>query len=321
MKILFVSSGNSKDFDVVPFIKAQGDSLIKLGHDVTFFTIQGKGFKGYIKNIPRLRNYLKNKHFDLVHAHFSYCGWVAFLTGTKIPKILSLMGGDAYGDIYENGQKKIKTYFMILQGQLIQHFYNEIIVKSDNLSKYVRKKTKCTIIPNGVDYDIFKPMDKIECRNKLSLKINKKILLFMGDPKNPRKNIKLLKDAVRYLDNKEYQIVNPYPVDHKEVPLYMNACDVLVFPSYLEGSPNIIKEAMACNTKIVATLSGDIEERANGVNNIWIADFDKIDLAQKIQLADEYDGDSNSREKTQIELDEKVVASQIVEIYKRLLSR
>ena len=71
MKVLFVSSGNSSNFNVTPFIKVQGESLKKQGVDVSYFTIRGKGLKGYIKSGFKLRKYLNDNKFDLIHAHYS----------------------------------------------------------------------------------------------------------------------------------------------------------------------------------------------------------------------------------------------------------
>ena len=68
MKVLFVSSGNNK-FGISPIIKSQGLSLEKEGVEVEYFTINGKGFGGYIKSIPRLRKYVKkNKYSEALSA-------------------------------------------------------------------------------------------------------------------------------------------------------------------------------------------------------------------------------------------------------------
>jgi len=319
LNILFVSSGNSTNFDIVPFIKSQGTSLIKLGNNVTFYTVKGKGLAGYLKNIPRLRKLIKTNNFDILHAHFAYCGWVSLLTFTKIPKVLSLMGGDAYGEVNKTGKMTIFSSFMIFQGQLIQFFYKKIIVKSQNLEKYVRNKSKVNLIPNGVDFEKFNKISTEEARFKIGLPKDKILLLFIGNPNDPRKNLKLLEEASRDFDFKDYEIVKPYPISHDLVPYYFNACDVFVFPSYLEGSPNVIKEAMACNVKIVATPSGDIKERSKGVTNFWLSEFNPISLSNNIKEAIQYKGLLNSREKLQPEFDESIIALKILKIYSELI--
>src|SRR4051794_14043939 len=99
MKVLFVSSGNSNFFNIIPFIKEQGESLKREGVEVDYFPVTGRGLRGYVKAGLRLRKMLQEKQFDLIHAHFTYSGWVALIgAGRKIPIVLSLMGSDANGE-------------------------------------------------------------------------------------------------------------------------------------------------------------------------------------------------------------------------------
>src|SRR5688572_21973160 len=99
MKVLFVCSGNSKEFEIIPFIKEQGESLKREGIDVDYFPVQGKGLMGYIRSGLKLRSILKQKHYNLIHAHYTYSGWTALIgAGKKTPVVLSLMGTDANGE-------------------------------------------------------------------------------------------------------------------------------------------------------------------------------------------------------------------------------
>jgi len=135
MKVLFVSSGNS-EFGISPIVKNQGESLKQNGIDLYYFTIKGKGINGYLKNIPILKKYLKTHHYDVIHAHYSFCGWVSKLTLTKIPVIVSLMGSDTYGNVDLYGKKKSNSYINILSSKILQLFVKKIIVKSKNLESY-----------------------------------------------------------------------------------------------------------------------------------------------------------------------------------------
>ncbi|MFW5804603.1 MAG: glycosyltransferase, partial [bacterium] len=91
MKILFVSSGNHKDFNIAPFIKRQAESLEQNGHEVKFFTVQNKGITGYLKNIGNLKKTIKSDQFDIIHAHYTFNGLLALLTLTKKPIVVSYM--------------------------------------------------------------------------------------------------------------------------------------------------------------------------------------------------------------------------------------
>jgi len=78
MKVLFVSSGNSK-FGISPFIKSQGESLKENGVELDYYTIQGKGLKGYIANIKPLREKISKGNYDIIHSHYTLSGWTSLL--------------------------------------------------------------------------------------------------------------------------------------------------------------------------------------------------------------------------------------------------
>jgi glycosyltransferase involved in cell wall biosynthesis len=320
MKVLFVSSGNSKHWEIVPFIKSQGESLKRKGIDLQYYPIKGNGLKGYLGNVPRLRKKIRDFNPDVVHTHYSISGWVSLLANSRKPKVLSLMGSDTYGSVGEEGRASMRSRLMQAQVYFIQYFFKTIIVKSANLRESVWLKDNVYTIPNGVNYNTFKPSDQRETRKKLGLPTDKKLILFMGRSGDPRKNLALVQQALPLLETKDTELITPYPVVHAEVPLYLNACDVLVFPSFKEGSPNVIKEALACNTRIVATPSGDILERVEGIDSVWVSDFDAKDFAGKMDLALNYAKPVNSRELVSSEIDEDKISDSILNIYKKLIS-
>ncbi|MCK5059333.1 MAG: glycosyltransferase, partial [Candidatus Aminicenantes bacterium] len=156
MKVLFVSSGNTP-FDISPIIKNQGGSLKKQGVNPDYYTIKGKGVKGYFKNIFTLREFLKSKNYDLVHAHYSLSGMAAALAGAK-PLVVSLMGSD----IQSGGIWKIVI-------RLFQRFRSQAtIVKSQRMKDKINL-SQAYVIPNGVDFNHFKPMDQKQAGKKIGL--------------------------------------------------------------------------------------------------------------------------------------------------------
>jgi len=317
MKILFVSSGNSH-YQIVPFIKNQGDSLIKQGYEVDFYPVVGKGIFGYYKNIRRLKDHIAKNNYDAIHAHYSLIGLVALLSFSRKPIVLSLMGSDTYGDYDINGKRIPKSYIPMLITQMIQPFVNAIIVKSENLYKYVYRPKITSLIPNGVNFNRFHPMDQKECRKKLSLPIDKKIILFLANANDPRKNYQLLHKAEPLIKCNNTKIINPFPIENKDFPLYLNACDVFVLTSYNEGSPNVIKEAMACNCPIVATDVGDVKEVISGVEGCFLATFMENDLANKIDRALNITGRTGGRKHIDRLRDDKV-AQKLIKIYNSLV--
>lgn len=156
MKVLFVSSGNSKN-GISPIIKNQGESLLQNGVDVDFYQIRGKGIKGYLKNIKPLRNLIKNKHFDIIHAHYSLSAIITSFSGAK-PLVVSLMGSDV------KSSKWLKTIIWFFY----KYFWNQTIVKSKDMKMSLGFKN-VSILPNGVDLKAFREIDANTCRNEFQV--------------------------------------------------------------------------------------------------------------------------------------------------------
>lgn len=322
ISVLFVVSGNSKKFDVAPFIKVQADSLIEQGIDVSFFSIKGKGVWGYIKAAKELRKKIKSNNYDIIHAHYTFSGLTACLSFSQIPIVLSLMGSDAYGDYIGVNKISFSSRFAILLTKLIQPFTNAIICKSEHIRSFVYLKKKSYVIPNGVNLAAFNDMEK-SFHDELNLNENTSYVLFLGQKDNVRKNFKLLENAFNLVENKNVELIAPYPVKHDDIVKYLNTVSAIVVPSLMEGSPNVVKEAMACNCPIIATPVGDVQWLLDNVEGHYIVDFDAKDLANKIKQAVEF-SKINRRTKGRqrlidLGLENKDVADKIIELYNKLI--
>ena len=271
-KVLFISSGNSKN-GISPIIKNQGESLKAKGIELDYFTIKGKGLIGYLNNIPRLRKFLKVNHFDIVHAHYSLSAFTASLSGAK-PLVVSLMGSDVHaGTFYKFVIKLFETLFWSITIVKSKSMYDQISIK------------KAEIIPNGVDFNKFKPLSKVDSQESLGWDINKKHVLFAANPIKEVKNFKLAGKAFDLLNLKQVELHSLNDVSNEQMPKYHNASDLILLTSLWEGTPNVIKEAMACNIPIVTTDVGDVKEIIGKTEGCYITSFDPQDIALKIQLA------------------------------------
>lgn len=321
MKVLFVSSGNSKNFKIAPFIKLQGESLSLAGINVKYFSVKGKGIFGYFKNAIRLRKYLKNNPIDIVHAHYTLSGLIAVLSFSKRPIVLSLMGSDAYGDYIGKNRIKFSSRYLILLTYLIQPFVSSIICKSKHIQSYVYLKKKSYVVPNGILLDkIFVNENGFE--EELGLNKDKRNVLFLGSKNDIRKNFCVIENALKLMDTNDINLVAPYPVAHDVVVKYLNTVDVIVVPSFMEGSPNIVKEAMACNCPVVATKVGDVEWLFGEEPGYYITDFMPENVAKNIEKALIFSvkyGRTNGRQRIiDLELDALDIANRIIEIYKKV---
>lgn len=315
MRVLFVCSGNSKDFDIIPFIKEQGESLKEEGVEVDYYPIVGKGLWGYVKAGFHLRKLLRKKQYDLIHAHFTYCGWAALIgAGRKIPVVLSLMGSDANGEYKGKNKVVLSSRVSSFLTWFIQPFVKAIISKSVNIEASVYLKKKSFIIPNGVNMEKFRPHPHAMVQGE------KKKVLFLASKTKAGKNFQLVQAAIEQLASMQVELVCPYPVNHSDVPRYLNEADVLAFSSFMEGSPNVIKEAMACNCPIVSTDVGDVSWVMGETKGCYIASFDPADFAKKLEQAIHFSqtvGRTKGRQRIMaLGLDMNTVAKRIMAVYK-----
>ncbi len=304
MKVLFVGSGNHAK--ISPIIKAQGDSLVKAGVDVDYYLIKGRGLKGYLKQILPLRKYWKSHHFDVVHAHYSLSAYVAALAGVK-PLVVSLMGSDVKATGWYS--RMVRLFCKLFR-------WNNIIVKSKDMADAAGIKN-VQIIPNGVDMEMFVPMDAEACRKKLGWEEGGKHILFPADPDRMEKDFPLAQETVK-LSGKDITIHVFRQVEHKDTVLHYNAADVVLMTSKWEGSPNAIKEAMACCRPIVSTDVGDVKERLSGVEGCYVTETrDPNELSNFLKSVLEWKGRTNGRDKIIADqLESKQIADRIITIYK-----
>jgi teichuronic acid biosynthesis glycosyltransferase TuaC len=301
MKILFVSSGKSgKVGDVV---KNQGESLVKAGLIVDYLVINS-GLQGYISAIPKIRKTFRRGRYDLIHAHYSFSAISSTLAG-NMPLVVSLMGSD----IYASG---ISRY-------LLRYFYNfrwdATIVKTQRMKEILGLKNTF-IIPNGVDFERFKPISKEIARKRIGYAWQKKLLVFVSNPARAEKNYVLASQAVKLLDNKDVELMPVYNVANEEIPFYLNAADALLLTSKWEGSVNVVKEAMACNCPIISTDVGDVSWVIGDTEGCFIASPYKKDLAAKIELVLAKDIRTQGRNRLiMLGLDSESVAEKIKEVY------
>jgi teichuronic acid biosynthesis glycosyltransferase TuaC len=306
MKVLFVSSGNSAN-GISPIILNQGTSLQNQGVSVTYFTIKGKGIIGYLKAIPKLRKFIKENNFDIIHAHYSLSAFVATLSGAK-PLVVSLMGSDV----------KAKKYFKFTIKLFNKFSWSKMIVKSEDMKLSLGIK-EVEIIPNGVDFERFKPIDGKIALKETGWDNTKKHVLFAANPERYVKNFKLAKDAFDLLNRSDIDLHFLNEVPNVQLPFYFNAADVVLLTSLWEGSPNVIKEAMACNRPIVSTNVGDIETLLKCVDGCYLTYFSPTEIKQKLTLSLEFSATNGHEKISSLQLDSVSIANKIVSVYKKCI--
>jgi glycosyltransferase involved in cell wall biosynthesis len=311
MKVLFVCSGNSGAVGFV--VKRQLESLQSVGIDVDVFLIKGKGIKGYLKNIQPLKAYLKYRQYDVIHAHYSLSGFVASLAGAR-PITISLMGSD----VHSNGLfKSVIGLFKVFS-------WKKVIVKSEEMNQSLGMKN-CLVLPNGVDISVFKPLDQKACVKQLDWDETKVNILFPADPSRPEKNYEFAKSIVESLENENVELHFFKNVDPKQVPIYINAANVVLLTSLWEGSPNVIKESMACNKPIVTSRVGDVEHVLGDTEGCFIGDLDSKEqflenLKSAISFYLENENTKGRDRILSIGFDSKSISEKLRGLYKSLMN-
>jgi glycosyltransferase involved in cell wall biosynthesis len=179
---------------------------------------------------------------------------------------------------------------------------------------------KSAVIPCGVDLEQFKPMPKEEARKKLNLPQDKKLVLYAGEYFRPIKRFDIVWESMEVLRDRnpdvELVLVAKKPLN--EVPIYMNACDVLVLVSDGEGSPQVIKEAMACNLPIVSVPAGDVPQVIGGTEGCYLCSQDPKEVADKLELALQRGKKTDGRERIK-HLELGAISRRIITLYDSLL--
>lgn len=304
MRVLIVCSKNSGN--IAPFIIEQVEALNHLGIETEYFTIKQKGVMGYLKSRKSLLKTIADYKPDLLHAHFGLSGLLANLQ-RKIPVVTTYHGSD----INNNAIFRFSKWSIRLSS------YN-IFVSKKNYDKAAKKHLKAAVIPCGVDTNTFFQIDKIEARQRMGLDLDEHLVLFSSSFKNNVKNPELAKAAIQKLGG--IRLIELAGYSRQEVALLMNAVDVCLMTSHTEGSPQFIKEAMACGCPIVSVKVGDVEEMLKNVKNCYIADYDTEDIASKLLLTLKKGERTNGGDKiAAMSLYMRNVAERIIYIYKKIL--
>ncbi len=312
MKVLFVSSGNIKKFGISPIVINQGNSLKEAGLEVLYYGIKGKGKLNYLKNIKSLRKFIKGSNADIIHAHYSLSAIIATIANTNKPMVVSLMGSDSQAGFFF--RSIIKLFYSF--------FWNVTIVKSQNIKDNLAI-SKAVILPNGVDFKLFKPSDKTEARKKVNFSSDKKYVVFIADPTREEKNLKLAKESIDLLKKEKpvelFVVFGENGIDNNEIPDYLNAADALILTSTSEGSPNVVKEAMACNCPVVSTDVGDVKAVIGNTVGCYVTSYDAKDIASKISKAVDH-GKTNGRQ-DMAHLNSENIAAKLITVYSNIIKK
>ena len=308
------------------FVAAQVESLRDAGVDMEVLLVDrvAAGRAVYRNLAKTVRASFNTVNPDLVHV--MYGGVMAAAVTRAIrerPVLVSFCGSDLLG-ISGGAVKMLSGRLGVAASKRAAVRAAGIVVKSENLLNALPRgidDSRVWLLPNGVDLRRFRPIDRLECQHHLGWDPSRRHVLFPANPTRPEKRFGLAEACVARL-NKNSSDVHLHvlkDVPHEDVPTWLNAAEAILVTSTHEGSPNAVKEALACNVPVVSVDVGDVRARIDGIDGCFVADPTPANLAAKLGHVFERKAPIDAR-KQMHETSLEHVAEKLREIYETLAS-
>lgn len=298
------------------FVTEQVKAMNKHCSDVeyTIYTIHGRDSRwNYISSILDIRREIKSQKYDLVHIHHGMAGIFLLLVGKMdIPVVMTLHGGDIHIEQ--------KHWMQVFLSKRIVKRCDAVITLNKKMDAIVREYNQNTqIIPCSIDMDFFKP--EVNKRQNSDLKR----IIFPSFRTREVKNYPLFEATIKLLKEKygfNIETIEFNNISRKQVYDYYLQSDLVMLTSFSEGSPGVVKEAMACNLPVVSTNVGDVAVNLRGVKGCAVAP--KIDAETMATLCakslnGEIEGIDGRVRLMELGLDDKTICFKLLDLYKEVL--
>lgn len=278
--------------DTANFYRQQVAGLRARGHTVDTLSVCGdigtdgtrtgsRPVSAYLRYYPRVMM-AAAEAYDVVHANYGLTGPPAVVQPFR-PVVLTLWGSDVMGDLS-------------WLSRVCARFADAVVVMSPQMAAVVGGD--CHVIPHGVDFEKFRPMPQSTAQAEVGWDADTHQVLFPYGSSRPEKNFpraERIVDLARDRLDAPVNLQTMSGVSHDRVSWYMNAADALLLTSTREGSPNTVKEALACNLPVITTDVGDVADRVEGVTHSTAAADDAV-LVDALVAALQSGERSNGRE-------------------------
>jgi Glycosyltransferase len=261
--------------------------------------------------------------YDIIQGNYGLWCLVSRLQWTTAV-VASYWGDDILGTITSNGKYSAKSNFVAVISRKLCYICNAIFVQSAQMKERAGgPQRKIHIIPTGIDFQQFQPVAREEMRKQLGWQQERYYVLFANNPRIPVKNFALAQAAVEQVQTagKDIALVIANGLPHDTVMQYINASNALILSSHAEGSPNVVKEAMACNVPVVATDVGDVAAVIGRTAGCTVCTPGSIaEMARGITIVLAHTGRTSGRQDIR-HLDNTVIAQQIIAVYEQITGR
>ena len=326
IRVLMITSGWPQPGrpQTTHFIVQQVEYLRRAGVEVDVFQFRGSGkpwnyASAWMKAQPKIRS----GRYDLVHAQFGQSGLLAL--PKRLPLVVTFHGADIQGTVDDRlGRVAFPGRVLRTLSRMVARRADAVVVVSAHMNAFFRTTAPVTIIPCGLNLDLFRIVPRDEARRQLGWPLDKRLVLFAANPATYRKRHFLAKAAVDILNRTvPAELVVAWGVPHDDIPLYMNACDAMVFTSMQggEGSPCVVKEALACNMPIVSVAVADVPERLQGVEGCELCPDERPETIAAALGRVLMRGQRSTGRAAVQSLSEDVLMAQLIEVYRTVLGR
>lgn len=304
MKVLIVA--RCKNGKYAPFITEQVDGLEKEGVQCRYFGIDKKGFLGYLSHCKGFREIVRQYQPDVIHAHYGLSGLFANCQ-RKVPVVTTYHGSDI------NDRRLLRVSRVSIRLSAFNVF-----VSTGNVEMANPGEGHFALIPCGINLEDYPILEKASARTELGWKDDQAYVLFSGAFDNRVKNAPLAQAAIERL--KGVSLIELKGYSRSQVATMMNAADALVMTSFTEGSPQVIKEAMACGCPIVSVDVGDVKDITAEVEGCYIAERTSESVASNLKKALSF-GKRTEGRKAIVDrgLTNDIIAKKLVGIYQSLV--
>ena len=300
------------------FIKEQIEFYVKKYHiQYEVLLVDGKKSKfNYIKSIFKINYSIYKNKYDLIHVHFGLSGMFLFFNPfIKIPVVVTLHGSDIQSYVQKEGLMQKITKKVVSRS-------DRTIILNDHMSIILEKyKHKLVKIPCGIDTTLFNTY-----RNNLD---NESFVIgFPANRSRKVKNFPFFEKIIKILKSQgqRIKVIEFDGFTREEVVVNLCKLDCLLMTSFSEGSPQIIKEALACNVPIVSTNVGDVQLLLADVKNCSVINsFDTnlfVDKIKHLIYLNPSERNTNGLIKIkQLGLDQNTIVSILHELYANTLTK
>lgn len=180
------------------------------------------------------------------------------------------------------------------------------------------RKRFVAVVPSGVDLQRFRPMAKVAARLRMGWSPEEKVVVFNAGFDAIRKRLDLAEAAIRmarqWCGDIRFEVLDGSETQER-MPFYLNAADCLLMTSDREGSPNMVKEAIACNLPVVSVDVGDVKERLANVRPSRIVGRDPVEIGRALADVLQRPERSNGYEVIQ-DVSSENVAERVMAVYR-----